>query len=163
MPKEWWKKQETVRVRSMGQQGFILNRYTVYELTTDRATVTRRYSEFVYLWDCLLRRYPFRLFPSLPPKRIGPDEYFLEQRRKGLTRAINFVVNHPIIKDDGLLAVFLTEPSFETWRKHSAVTLDEESVSKRVDRIEEMTIPSDLEDKLAYDSARTFSVEPTSC
>jgi hypothetical protein len=29
------------------------------------------------------------------------------------------------------------------------VSLDEESVSKRVDRIEEMTIPSDLEDKLA--------------
>jgi hypothetical protein len=35
--------------------------------------VTRRYSEFVYLWDVLLRRYPFRLFPALPPKRIGGE------------------------------------------------------------------------------------------
>lgn len=60
--------------------------------------------------------------------------------------------NHPIIKEDGLLTVFLTEPSFEAWRKHTSVSLDEESATKRVDRIEEMSIPSDLEDKLAYDS-----------
>ncbi|KDQ26655.1 hypothetical protein PLEOSDRAFT_1043789 [Pleurotus ostreatus PC15] len=150
LPKEWWKRQETVRITILGQQGFILNRYTVYEISTDRGNpVTRRYSEFVFLWECLTRRYPFRLFPALPPKRIGSDEYFLEQRRRGLNRALNFVINHPVIKEDGLLAVFLTEPSFETWRKHTSVSLDEESASKRVDRLEEMTIPSDLEDKLA--------------
>jgi sorting nexin-8 len=56
--------------------------------------------------------------------------------------------NHPIIKDDGLLAVFLTEPSFEAWRKHSSISLEEESASKRVDRVEEMSIPSDLDEKL---------------
>lgn len=58
------------------------------------------------------------------------------------------ISNHPVIKDDGLLAVFLTEPSFETWRKHSSVSVEEESASKRIDRIEEMAIPSDLEEKL---------------
>lgn len=67
----------------------------------------------------------------------------------GLKRFINFVVNHPVIKDDGLLAVFLTEPSFETWRKHASITVEEESASKRIDRVEEMGIPSDLEEKLA--------------
>ncbi|KAG6879238.1 hypothetical protein C0992_004231 [Termitomyces sp. T32_za158] len=151
LPNEWWKKQEVIRVNLLGPQGFILNRYMVYEIMTERGTppVQRRYSEFVFLWDVLLRRYPFRLIPALPPKRIGADEQFLEQRRRGLARALNFVVNHPIIKDDGLLAVFLTESSLETWRKHTTVSLDEESVSKRVDRIEEMTIPSDFEDKLA--------------
>jgi len=150
LPKDWWRRQETVKVNILGPQGFILNRYMVYEIITDRATpVHRRYSEFAFLWDCLTRRYPFRLFPALPPKRIGPDEHFLEQRRKGLARSLNFVINHPIMKDDGLLVVFLTEPSFETWRKHSSISLDEESLSKRVDKIEEMTIPSDLEDKLA--------------
>jgi len=25
----------------------------------------------VFLWEVLTRRYPFRLFPALPPKRIG--------------------------------------------------------------------------------------------
>ncbi|KAF8966276.1 hypothetical protein BDZ97DRAFT_1808557 [Flammula alnicola] len=151
LPSEWWKKQENIKVSILGQQGFILNRYTVYEVASDRKPhpVSRRYSEFVFLWDVLVRRYPFRLFPSLPPKRVGADEQFLEQRRRGLARALNFVVNHPIMKEDGILNVFLTEPSFETWRKQNAVSLDEESTSKRVDRIEEMTIPSDLEDKLA--------------
>lgn len=57
--------------------------------------------------------------------------------------------NHPVVKEDGLLSMFLTEVSFETWRKHNAVALEEESTSKRVDQIEEMSIPSDLEEKLA--------------
>ncbi|PPQ91882.1 hypothetical protein CVT25_000757 [Psilocybe cyanescens] len=151
LPSEWWKKEENIKISILGQQGFILNRYTVYEIQSDRRSnaVARRYSEFSFLWDVLVRRYPFRLFPALPPKRVGADEQFLEQRRRGLTRALNFVVNHPIIKEDGVLAVFLSEPSFETWRKQSAITLEEESASRRVDRIEEMTIPSDLEDKLA--------------
>ncbi|KAH7908926.1 hypothetical protein BJ138DRAFT_1067954 [Hygrophoropsis aurantiaca] len=151
MPKDWWKKQEHVGVSIQGQQGFILNRYTVYEISTYRgAPVHRRYSEFVFLWDCLVRRYPFRLLPALPPKRVQPDASFLEQRRKGLARFLNAVINHPVIKEDGLLSVFLTEPSLETWRKHSSVSTEEESTSKRIDRIEEMTIPSDLEDKLAF-------------
>jgi uncharacterized protein (DUF779 family) len=62
---------------------------------------------------------------------------------------VRFSRNHPIIKDDGVLTVFLSEPSFEAWRKHTPISLDEESVSKRVDRMEEMSIPSDLEEKLA--------------
>ncbi|KAF8966289.1 tryptophan synthase beta subunit-like PLP-dependent enzyme [Flammula alnicola] len=95
---EWWKKQENIKVSNLGQQGFILNRYTVYEVASDRKphSVSRRYSEFVFLWDVLVRRYPFRLSPSLPPKRVGADEQFLEQGRRGLARALNFVVNHPI-------------------------------------------------------------------
>ncbi|KAI0084454.1 hypothetical protein BDY19DRAFT_898512 [Irpex rosettiformis] len=150
LPREWWRKQETVTVNILGQQGFLLNRYLVYEVSTDRSPpVPRRYSEFVILWDCLVRRYPFRLLPQLPPKRLGPDESFIEQRRRGLARFINFVVNHPVVKEDGVLAVFLTEPSFENWRKHNAISYDEESASKRVDPLEEMAIPSDLEAKLA--------------
>ncbi|TCD71838.1 Sorting nexin mvp1 [Steccherinum ochraceum] len=150
LPKDWWKKQEVIHVNTLGQHGFLLNRYLVYEVSSNRgASVPRRYSEFVILWDCLVKRYPFRLLPALPPKRIGPDESFLEQRRRGLARFLNFVVNHPVIKEDGLLSVFLTEPSFETWRKNTPISYDEESASKRVDRVEEMSIPSDLQDKLA--------------
>jgi len=35
LPTEWWKRQETIKVELLGQQGFILNRYTVYEVTSD--------------------------------------------------------------------------------------------------------------------------------
>ncbi len=47
-----------------------------------------------------------------------------------------------------MLKSFLTEPNFEEWRKHTVISYEEESASKRIDRIEEMAIPSDLEDKL---------------
>lgn len=68
--------------------------------------------------------------------------------RRGLARFLNYVVNHPIIRGDGILAAFLTESSFEQWRKHASITLDEESTGKRVDPVEEMAIPSDLHEKL---------------
>ena len=68
--------------------------------------------------------------------------------RRGLARFLNYVVNHPIIRDDGILFAFLTESSFEQWRKQTSVSLDEESAGKRVDKVEEMAIPSDLDDKL---------------
>jgi len=95
LPKDWWRRQEAVKVNTLGPQGFILNRYMVYEIVTDvscvscnvipflsregqrGAPVHRRYSEFVFLWDCLARRYPFRLFPALPPKRIGRKSIIL--------------------------------------------------------------------------------------
>lgn len=35
LPKDWWRKQETVTINILGQQGFILNRYLVYEVATD--------------------------------------------------------------------------------------------------------------------------------
>lgn len=99
--------------------------------------------------------------------------------RRGLARFVNHIVyvdvpgrwgysftvnyrNHPIIKDDGLLHVFLTEPSFETWKKQHTVSLDEESASKRLDRTEEMSIPGDLEEKLKYVPALLMFLELSS-
>jgi sorting nexin-8 len=38
LPKEWWLKQKTCRVRLLGAQGFILNRYMVYEISTEVRT-----------------------------------------------------------------------------------------------------------------------------
>jgi sorting nexin-8 len=79
---------------------------------------------------------------------VGPDQAFLEQRRKGLTRFINFVVNHPILSVDGCVGVFLSEPNFEGWRKRTKVSLEEESTSKKLDPAAEMAIPADLSAKI---------------
>lgn len=38
LPAEWWEKQENIRVVLLGQQGFILNRFTVYAVTSDVRT-----------------------------------------------------------------------------------------------------------------------------
>lgn len=91
LPPHWWKGLEEVNVTIHGQQGLFFNRFTVYSVQSYSrgATVYRRfvtmplppvlthpiyrYSEFVFLWDCLVKRYPFRLLPQLPPKRIGRE------------------------------------------------------------------------------------------
>jgi sorting nexin-8 len=66
-----------------------------------------------------------------------------------LKRFINFVANHPILKDDGAVNVFLTQSGpFEAWRKKNRVNLDEESTQKKLDKAAEMRIPSDLDTKL---------------
>ena len=41
LPSGWWKKQETARVNILGPQGFILNRYMVYEIVTDVSQIFR--------------------------------------------------------------------------------------------------------------------------
>ena len=68
-------------------------------------TVTRRYSDFAWLHGCLERRYPFRLLPALPPKRMAingahafADDGFLERRRRGLQRYLTYLANHHILK-----------------------------------------------------------------
>jgi sorting nexin-8 len=35
LPSGWWKRLEKVTVRFVGQQGFVLNRYMVYGITTE--------------------------------------------------------------------------------------------------------------------------------
>src|SRR4051794_41043581 len=44
-----------------------------YQVASARrgSKVVRRYSDFVWLLDCLQKRYPFRQLPLLPPKRVG--------------------------------------------------------------------------------------------
>ncbi|WVR09157.1 hypothetical protein IAU60_006219 [Kwoniella sp. DSM 27419] len=145
----YWKRLEVVEVDLVTEkEGWFLQKYRVNSSKRSEDAVSRRYSDFVWLLDCLVKRYPFRLLPSLPPKRIGPDASFLEARRKALRRFINFIVNHPVMKDDGALNVFLTEPNFEAWRKRTKVSSDEESLSKKLNPAQEMAIPSDLDEKL---------------
>jgi hypothetical protein len=41
LPKDWWTRQETVTVTIEGQQGHLLNRYTMYEISTDVSSWNR--------------------------------------------------------------------------------------------------------------------------
>lgn len=47
LPPEWWKRQESVRVTILGQQGFILNRYTVYEIMTEVRSKWFLYCDYI--------------------------------------------------------------------------------------------------------------------
>lgn len=55
------------------KEGVFLFQHRNYEVKSPRrgSTVVRRYSDFVWLLDCLHKRYPFRQLPLLPPKRVA--------------------------------------------------------------------------------------------
>ncbi|POW20304.1 hypothetical protein PSHT_03680 [Puccinia striiformis] len=179
---------DSISIRLSSPEGWLL-KHNVYIVDHEKkgTSVPRRYSDFVWLNECLLKRYPFRLLPTLPPKRIasqfipfpfdffslnsdekknpdvetfiicvalvsghhlvaGDDTQFLERRRRGLQRCMNFMVNHPVLSIDTILLTFLSEPSdLATWRSHSRVHLVEESVTSRLTPAQEMSIPEDLD------------------
>ena len=66
--------EETVTVTLLpDKEGMFLFQHRNYEVKCMRraSSVIRRYSDFVWLLDCLHRRYPFRQLPLLPPKRVA--------------------------------------------------------------------------------------------
>lgn len=68
--------EETVTVTLLPEkEGIFLFQHHNYEVKSTRkaSTVIRRYSDFVWLLDCLHKRYPFRQLPLLPPKRVAGE------------------------------------------------------------------------------------------
>jgi len=91
--------------------------------------------------------------PNLPPKKVSPlaDDAFVEQRRRGLVRFINFVGNHPILREDADFIAFLKEQGdIAAYRKRVPATSTEEfdTFGNLTDR-EAQSIPVDIESKVA--------------
>ena len=61
------------------KEGMFMFQHRNYEVKSARraSTVIRRYSDFVWLLDCLHKRYPFRQLPLLPPKRVAGEPPYL--------------------------------------------------------------------------------------
>lgn len=108
--------------------------------------VIRRYSDFCWLNDYLLSRYPFRLISPLPPKRLAlngrhalVDSHFLERRRRGLTRYSEAIANHPLFKSDPVVMSFFSEPSGEVLRA-MPVSKQEEVSDRPLTQAEESSV-----------------------
>lgn len=103
------------------KEGMFMFQHHNYEVKSFRrgSSVVRRYSDFVWLLDCLQKRYAFRRLPLLPPKRVqvngthlaGDAASFLEKRRRGLVRFANQLVQHPVLSQEQLVVMFLTVPT----------------------------------------------------
>lgn len=115
--------EENVTVNILeGKEGMFMFQHRNYEVASVRrnSKVIRRYSDFVWLLDCLHKRYPFRQLPLLPPKRmaingnhIAADQTFIEKRRRGLARFCNALVRHPVLREEQLVVMFLTVPTVD--------------------------------------------------
>ncbi|RMD43809.1 hypothetical protein DV735_g1307, partial [Chaetothyriales sp. CBS 134920] len=143
------------------KEGVFMFQHHNYEVKTIRrgGSVVRRYSDFVWLLDCLHKRYPFRRLPLLPPKRVQVNgSYvaadaagFLEKRRRGLVRFTNALVQHPVLSQETLVTMFLTVPTeLSVWRKQAAISVQEEFTGK--------ALPPTLEDSLPPALPELFEV-----
>ncbi|KAI7870996.1 hypothetical protein BDF14DRAFT_1878834 [Spinellus fusiger] len=132
----WFESVDRIRVILLAEKEGFLFKHVNYRVESEQCAtgVTRRYSDFYWLHQMLLRRYPCRLLPSLPPKhmrakRCLEDSVFLERRRKGLERFLSCLVRHPVIAKDDLVAVFLKEASsLRIWVKKHAPVIQEATV-----------------------------------
>ena len=130
--------EESIIVALMPEkEGLFMFQHHNYEVTSSRrgSKVVRRYSDFVWLLDCLQKRYPFRVLPLLPPKRVAGklraafvlaqptdratvngnhlsnDGAFIEKRRRGLARFLNALVRHHVLGQEQLVVMFMTVPT----------------------------------------------------
>lgn len=133
---------DTINVQLVPErEGMFMFRHVVYILEGHIPTkadepfkVVRRYSDFLWLLECLVKMYPFRLLPVLPPKRLtvdgnylSSDTSFLERRRRGLSRFVNQLVKHPVLRNEQLVIMFLTvDTELSIWRKQSNLSIEEE-------------------------------------
>ncbi|XP_077306137.1 sorting nexin-8 [Lithobates pipiens] len=102
---------DTVQVELIPEKKGLFLKHVEYEVSSQffKSSVYRRYNDFVMFQEILLQKYPYRMVPALPPKRmLGVDREFIESRRRGLKRFVNLVARHPSFWDDILVNIFLS-------------------------------------------------------
>lgn len=69
---QWFLDLDVITVSEAEKEGFLFTHVNYWVHSTQRQTsVRRRYSDFYWFWENLLKRYPFRVIPNLPPKKIS--------------------------------------------------------------------------------------------
>ena len=87
--------------------------YVIYEIITEEFNfiVYRRYSDFLWLRECLKALFPTEIIPVLPKKKIGNRRFeldFIHKRIKGLQRFINEILTNEKYKATEPLMDFLS-------------------------------------------------------
>ena len=95
------------------ETGFFKANYITYEVFTDVTnwTVRRRFSDFVWLRETLIKFFPRMIIPPMPNKKIGTrrfEEDFIEKRMKFLDRFIKGLVINETFKASEPLIAFLS-------------------------------------------------------
>ncbi|KAF2671341.1 vacuolar protein sorting-associated protein-like protein vps5 [Microthyrium microscopicum] len=94
--------------------------YQVYTKTTSKAyrtgefTVSRRFRDFLWLYNQMHTNNPGIIVPPPPEKQaVGRfNQDFVESRRQALERMLNKTAAHPILQRDSDLKLFLESESF---------------------------------------------------
>ncbi|KAJ1902969.1 Sorting nexin mvp1, partial [Coemansia sp. IMI 209127] len=67
---QWQLDLEDVSIKESAEKGGIVFKHTNYEVSTRSFTamVVRRYNDFFWISNYLVKRYPYRMHPNIPPK-----------------------------------------------------------------------------------------------
>nr|XP_057906185.1 sorting nexin-8a isoform X2 [Doryrhamphus excisus] len=108
---------DCIQVEIIPEKKGLFLKHVEYQVTSQRhkTSVYRRYSDFDVFHEVLMQRFPYRVVPALPPKRMlkgvltsVSEREFIEGRRRGLRRFVNLVAKHPFLSEDELVKTFLT-------------------------------------------------------
>ncbi|KAJ5349829.1 hypothetical protein N7541_007556 [Penicillium brevicompactum] len=103
--------------------GDLTSSHIVYQVSTKTSskayrnpefTVTRRYRDFLWLYNSLHASNPGVVVAPPPEKQaMGRfDTNFVESRRAALERMLNKIAGHPILQHDGDVKIFLESEAF---------------------------------------------------
>lgn len=133
----------TINVTEPTKQGEGVKAYVTYKVVTSTNlpnyqygsySVVRRYSDFVWLYEALLKEKFGYIIPPMPEKmaigRFSPE--FVEGRRRGLESFLANIAQHYVLKKSKKLSFFLTasESSFGRERDKSKIKLDTDGALK---------------------------------
>ena len=112
--------------KQITNKSFFSKNYVLYDVSTPQFNwvVNRRYSDFIWLRDCLKYFFPGDVLPILPKKKIGNrnfEEDFIKKRAKGLQNFMNEIINNEKYKASEVLNIFLSindRSLFETQMKN---------------------------------------------
>jgi hypothetical protein len=151
---------DIITVRISPEKGGIVFKHVNYLIHSKlhKLSSIRRYSDFLWLYEVLCKRYQFRIMISIPPKHIGTnmniitsskDLAFLEKRRRGLSRFINYVGNHPIMKNDEYYKKFINKDvDIYQLRKSNNIEITDEFSITFLTPEQKNIIPIDFEKNL---------------
>ncbi|XP_055984458.1 sorting nexin-8 isoform X2 [Sorex fumeus] len=145
---------DTVQVELIPEKKGLFLKHVEYQVASQRfkSSVYRRYNDFVVLHEMLLHKFPYRMVPALPPKRVlGADREFIEARRRALKRFINLVARHPRFADDTLLKLFLgfSGSDVQNKLKESAQTVGDEFLNCKLASRAKDFLPADVQAQFA--------------
>ncbi|PNI35144.1 SNX8 isoform 6, partial [Pan troglodytes] len=145
---------DTVQVELIPEKKGLFLKHVEYEVSSQRfkSSVYRRYNDFVVFQEMLLHKFPYRMVPALPPKRmLGADREFIEARRRALKRFVNLVARHPLFSEDVVLKLFLSFSGSDVQNKlkESAQCVGDEFLNCKLATRAKDFLPADIQAQFA--------------
>lgn len=115
---------------------FYEKNYTLYDINTEKFgwCVQRRYSDFLWLRECLSYLFPSDILMQLPKKKFGKRRFendFIEKRLKRLGNFINFILSKEHLKTSDIFLQFLSVSDRATFEKYMSLNSPKSFIVKK--------------------------------